>query len=80
MIFNYHLPQSFNHILEVVGGHGIRVDRVLCRHCQGSCGSKVARAGHRGNPRTHWWTLEMKGAVKLKIETYRTWLAFRTMR
>uniref|UniRef100_A0A3Q3VWQ5 DAGKc domain-containing protein n=1 Tax=Mola mola TaxID=94237 RepID=A0A3Q3VWQ5_MOLML len=40
-----------------------------------SCGSKVAGASRGGNPRTRWWTPEVKGAVKLKKETYRSWLA-----
>ncbi|KAK3512519.1 hypothetical protein QTP70_015647, partial [Hemibagrus guttatus] len=28
-----------------------------------------------GNPRTQWWTLEVRDAVKLKKESYRAWLA-----
>uniref|UniRef100_A0AAX7TE49 HECT domain-containing protein n=1 Tax=Astatotilapia calliptera TaxID=8154 RepID=A0AAX7TE49_ASTCA len=28
-----------------------------------------------GNPRTKWWTPEVKGATKLKKESYRAWLA-----
>ena len=39
-----------------------------------SCVSKVTGSSRGGNPRTRWWTPEMKGAVKLK-ETYRSWLA-----
>ncbi|KAK3515413.1 hypothetical protein QTP70_018873 [Hemibagrus guttatus] len=38
-----------------------------------SCGRKVSGAGH--NPRTQWWTLEVRDAVKLKKESYRAWLA-----
>ncbi|KAK3557953.1 hypothetical protein QTP86_003870 [Hemibagrus guttatus] len=40
-----------------------------------SCGRKVSGAGHGGNPRTQWWTLEVRDAVKLKKESYRAWLA-----
>ncbi|KAK3531414.1 hypothetical protein QTP70_019258 [Hemibagrus guttatus] len=40
-----------------------------------SCGRKVSGAGHGGNPRTHWLTLEVRDAVKLKKESYRAWLA-----
>ncbi|KAK3575581.1 hypothetical protein QTP86_030516 [Hemibagrus guttatus] len=32
-------------------------------------------AGRGGNPRTQWWTLEVRDAVKLKKESYRAWLA-----
>ncbi|KAK3519760.1 hypothetical protein QTP70_003905 [Hemibagrus guttatus] len=40
-----------------------------------SCGRKVSGAGRSGNPRTQWWTLEVRDAVKLKKESYRAWLA-----
>ncbi|KAK3514900.1 hypothetical protein QTP70_034583, partial [Hemibagrus guttatus] len=40
-----------------------------------SCGHKVSGAGRGGNPRTQWWTLEVRDAVKLKKESYRAWLA-----
>ncbi|KAK3511395.1 hypothetical protein QTP70_007230 [Hemibagrus guttatus] len=36
-----------------------------------SCGCKVSGAG----PRTPWWTLEVRDAVKPKKESYRAWLA-----
>ncbi|TWW77345.1 hypothetical protein D4764_12G0007350 [Takifugu flavidus] len=39
-----------------------------------SCGCKAAGAGRGGNPRTRWWTPEVRGAVKLKKEVYRSWL------
>ncbi|KAK3544500.1 hypothetical protein QTP86_013300 [Hemibagrus guttatus] len=35
-----------------------------------SCGRKVSGAGCGGNPRTQWWTLEVRDAVKLKKESY----------
>ncbi len=40
-----------------------------------SCGRKVSGACRSGNPRTRWWTLEVRDAVKLKKESYRAWLA-----
>ncbi|KAK3516010.1 hypothetical protein QTP70_000994 [Hemibagrus guttatus] len=40
-----------------------------------SCGRKVSGASRGGNPRTQWWTLEVRDAVKLKKESYRAWLA-----
>ncbi|KAK3529892.1 hypothetical protein QTP86_007210 [Hemibagrus guttatus] len=39
---------------------------------------KVSGAGHGGNPRTQWWTLEVRDAVKLKKESYQAWLAWGT--
>jgi len=47
---------------------------VLSRIAQ-SCGRKVSGACRGGNPRTWWWTPEVKDAVKLKKESYRAWLA-----
>ncbi|KAK3556392.1 hypothetical protein QTP70_007987 [Hemibagrus guttatus] len=43
-----------------------------------SCGRKVSGAGRGGNPRTQWWTLEVRDAVKLKKESYQAWLAWGT--
>ncbi|KAK3515257.1 hypothetical protein QTP70_013021, partial [Hemibagrus guttatus] len=43
-----------------------------------SCGRKVSGAGRGGNPRTQWWTLEVRDAIKLKKESYQAWLARRT--
>ena len=40
-----------------------------------SYGHKVSSACHGGNPRTRWWTPEVRDAVKLKKESYRAWLA-----
>ena len=40
-----------------------------------SCGRKVSGACRSGNPRTQWWTPEVRDAVKLKKESYRAWLA-----
>ncbi|KAK3531092.1 hypothetical protein QTP70_010365 [Hemibagrus guttatus] len=43
-----------------------------------SRGHKVSGAGCGSNPRTQWWTLEVRDAVKLKKESYRAWLAQET--
>ncbi|KAK3514795.1 hypothetical protein QTP70_032195, partial [Hemibagrus guttatus] len=43
-----------------------------------SCGCKVSGAGRGGNPRTQWWTLEVRDAIKLKKESYGAWLARET--
>ncbi|KAK9532994.1 hypothetical protein VZT92_010351 [Zoarces viviparus] len=40
-----------------------------------SCGRKVIGACRGGNPRTRWWTPEVREAVKLKKETFKAWLA-----
>ncbi|XP_072572600.1 uncharacterized protein [Paramormyrops kingsleyae] len=40
-----------------------------------SCGCRVVGASRGGNPRTRWWTPEVRGAVKLKKEAYRELLA-----
>ncbi|KAI3357006.1 hypothetical protein L3Q82_003643 [Scortum barcoo] len=40
-----------------------------------SCGRKVSGACRGGNPRTRWWTPEVRDAVRLKKESYRTMLA-----
>ena len=40
-----------------------------------SCGRKVSGACRGGNPRTRWWTPEVRDAVKLKKESYRAWMA-----
>ncbi|TWW67411.1 hypothetical protein D4764_02G0004520 [Takifugu flavidus] len=39
-----------------------------------SCGCKATGAGRGGNPRTRLWTPEVRGAVRLKKEAYRSWL------
>ncbi|KAI3372720.1 hypothetical protein L3Q82_023182 [Scortum barcoo] len=40
-----------------------------------SCGRKVSGACRGGNPRTRWWTPEVRDAVRLKKESYRAMLA-----
>ena len=43
-----------------------------------SFGNKVTGASSGGYARTRWWTPELKMAIKLKKETYRSWLTCRT--
>ena len=40
-----------------------------------SCGQKVLGASRGGNPRTPWWTMEVREAVRLKKEAYRGMLS-----
>lgn len=39
------------------------------------CGCKAAGASHSGNLRALWWTPNVKGAIKLKTEWHKAWLA-----
>ena len=78
MVLNSHLRRSFNHILEGAGSMESEwamltlplsrclLKAVVAMSLKASCGS---------NRRTRWWTPEVKVAVKLKKETYRSWLA-----
>ena len=38
-----------------------------------SCGLKDVGSRRSGNPRTCWWTPEMREAVKLKKESFEAW-------
>lgn len=42
--------------------------------------ARVVSEGPRrgGNPRTWWWTPEVRNVIRLKKESYRAWLARRT--
>ncbi|KAK3529276.1 hypothetical protein QTP70_024824 [Hemibagrus guttatus] len=81
-VFNSHLRESFNQIPREVGDiesewtmfSSSIVDAAIRR-----CGRKVSGAGRGSNPRTQWWTLEVRDAVKLKKESYRAWLAQETL-
>ncbi|KAI3373219.1 hypothetical protein L3Q82_006376 [Scortum barcoo] len=44
-----------------------------------SCGRKVSGACRGGNPEPRWWTPEVRDAVRLKKESYRTMLACGTL-
>ncbi|KAK3521565.1 hypothetical protein QTP70_013096 [Hemibagrus guttatus] len=72
-VFNSHLRESFNQIpreSEWTMFSSSIVDSAIW-----SCGCKVSGAGRGGNPRTQWWTLEVRDAVKLKKESYQACLA-----
>ncbi|KAK3511173.1 hypothetical protein QTP70_032217, partial [Hemibagrus guttatus] len=77
-VFNSHLRESFNQIPREVGdieSEWTMYSSSIVDAAIRSCGRKVAGAGRGGNPRTQWWTLEVRDAVKLKKESYRAWLA-----
>ncbi|KAK3525984.1 hypothetical protein QTP70_011818 [Hemibagrus guttatus] len=77
-VFNSHLRESFNQIPREVGdieSEWTMFSSSIVDAAIRSCGRKVSGAGHGGNPRTQWWTLEVRDAVKLKKESYRAWLA-----
>ncbi|KAK3514741.1 hypothetical protein QTP70_029691 [Hemibagrus guttatus] len=77
-VFNSHLRESFNQIPREVGdieSEWTMFSTSIVEAAIWSCGCKVSGAGCGGNPRTQWWTLEVRDAVKLKKESYRAWLA-----
>ncbi|KAK3568863.1 hypothetical protein QTP86_018965 [Hemibagrus guttatus] len=76
-VFNSHLRESFNQIPREVGdieSEWTMFSSSIVDAAIRSCGRKVSGAGRGGNPRTQWWTLEVRDAVKLK-ESYQAWLA-----
>ncbi|KAK3540887.1 hypothetical protein QTP86_003970 [Hemibagrus guttatus] len=77
-VFNSHLRESFNQIPREVGdieSEWTMFSTSIVDAAIRSCGRKVSGAGRGSNPRTQWWTLEVRVAVKLKKESYRAWLA-----
>ncbi|KAK3515089.1 hypothetical protein QTP70_006710 [Hemibagrus guttatus] len=80
-VFNSHLRESFNQIPREVWdieSEWTMFSSSIVDAAIRSCGRKVSGAGRGGNPRTQWWTLEVRDAVKLKKESYRAWLAWGT--
>ncbi|KAI3352718.1 hypothetical protein L3Q82_020174 [Scortum barcoo] len=79
--FNSHLRKSFSQIPREAGD--IESEWTMfsasivdaCDSSGPSCGRKVSGACCGGNPRTRWWTPEVRDAVRLKKESYRTMLA-----
>ncbi|KAK3553680.1 hypothetical protein QTP70_006888 [Hemibagrus guttatus] len=72
-VFNSHLRESFNQIPREVGdivSEWTMFSTSIVDAAIRSCGRKVSGAGRGGNPRTQWWTLEVRDAVKLKKESY----------
>ncbi|KAK3562899.1 hypothetical protein QTP86_011137 [Hemibagrus guttatus] len=77
-VFNSHLRESFNQIPREVGdieSEWTMFSSSIVDAAIRSCCRKVSGAGRGVNPRTHWWTLEVRVAVKLKKESYKAWLA-----
>ncbi|GAA6079479.1 uncharacterized protein LOC115409932, partial [Tachysurus ichikawai] len=73
-IFNSHLRQSFNQIPREVGdieSEWTMFSTSIVDAAARSCGRKASGACRGGNPRTRWWTPEVRDAVKLKKESYR---------
>ncbi|KAI3368534.1 hypothetical protein L3Q82_025543 [Scortum barcoo] len=78
MVFNSNLRQSFNCIPRVAGdmeSEWALFRAAIVEAATMSCGCKAAGASHGGNPRTHWWTPEVRGLSGLKKESYRAWMA-----
>uniref|UniRef100_A0A671USJ3 Endonuclease/exonuclease/phosphatase domain-containing protein n=1 Tax=Sparus aurata TaxID=8175 RepID=A0A671USJ3_SPAAU len=76
-IFNSHLRESFDQIPREAGdieSEWTMFSTSIVDAAVRSCGRKVSGARRDGNPRTRWWTPEVKVAVKLKKESYRAWL------
>ncbi|KAK3561099.1 hypothetical protein QTP86_028320 [Hemibagrus guttatus] len=68
-VFNSHLRESFNQIPREVGdieSEWTMFSSSIVDAAIWSCGRKVSGAGRGSNPRTQWWTLEVRNAVKLK--------------
>uniref|UniRef100_A0A671TEK4 Reverse transcriptase domain-containing protein n=1 Tax=Sparus aurata TaxID=8175 RepID=A0A671TEK4_SPAAU len=77
-IFNSHLRESFDQIPREAGdieSEWTMFSTSIVDAAVWSCGRKVSGACRGGNPRTRWWTPEVRVAVKLKKESYRAWLA-----
>ncbi|KAK3561732.1 hypothetical protein QTP86_012988 [Hemibagrus guttatus] len=80
-VFNSHLRESFNQIPREVGdieSEWTMLSSSIVDAAIRSCGRKVSGAGRGSNPRTQWWTLEVRDAVKLKKESYQACLAWGT--
>ena len=72
--FNSHLQESFDHVPGEAGdieSEWAMFRASIVKAADRSCGCKVVGAYRGGNSRTHWWTLAVRDAVKLK-ESYRT--------
>ena len=79
--FNSHLRESFEHVPGEAGD--IESEWAMFRSsiveaAARCCGCKVVGACRGGNPRTCWWTPEVRDAVKLKKGCYKDLLACRT--
>ncbi|KAK0143194.1 Craniofacial development protein 2 [Merluccius polli] len=76
--FNSHLRESFDHVPGEAGdieSEWAMFRASIVKAADQSCGCKVVGACRGGNSRTCWWTPAVRDAVKLKKESYRTFLA-----
>ncbi|KAK0156594.1 putative uncharacterized transposon-derived protein F52C9.6 [Merluccius polli] len=76
--FNSHLRESFDHVPGEAGdieSEWAMFRASIVKAADQSCGRKVVSACRGGNSRTRWWTPVVRDAVKLKKESYRTFLA-----
>ncbi|KAI3364790.1 hypothetical protein L3Q82_000917 [Scortum barcoo] len=77
-VFNSHLRKSFSQIPREAGdieSEWTMFSASIVDAAVRSCGRKVSGACRGGNPRTRWWTPEVRDAVRLKKESYRAMLA-----
>uniref|UniRef100_A0AAQ6IFT4 Endonuclease/exonuclease/phosphatase domain-containing protein n=1 Tax=Anabas testudineus TaxID=64144 RepID=A0AAQ6IFT4_ANATE len=77
-VFNSHLRESYNQVPRESGdieSEWTMFSTSIVNAAVRSCGRRVSGACRGGNPRTRWWTLEVREAVKLKKESYQAWLA-----
>ena len=76
--FNSHLRRDFSTIPVEVGDieHEWAMFKAsIAKAAVASCGQKVLGASRGGNPRTPWWTVVVREAVRLKKEAYRGMLS-----
>ncbi|KAI3355762.1 hypothetical protein L3Q82_004334 [Scortum barcoo] len=83
-VFNSHLRKSFSQIPREAGDIESEWTMFSASIVDDACSSKLWTLGRSlvpvvvaigGNPRTRWWTPEVRDAVRLKKESYRTMLA-----
>ncbi|KAI3372582.1 hypothetical protein L3Q82_023056, partial [Scortum barcoo] len=77
-VFNSHLRKSFSQIPREAGdieSEWTMFSASIVGAAVRSCGRKVSGACRGSNPRTWWWTPEVRDAIRLKKESYRTMLA-----
>ncbi|KAL7854802.1 hypothetical protein SRHO_G00169920 [Serrasalmus rhombeus] len=81
LIFNSHLRQNFDQIsgeVRDIDSEWAMFRSSIVEAADCSCGRKVVGACQGGNPRTRWWTPQVRDAIQLKKESYRAWLACKT--
>ncbi|KAK7916510.1 hypothetical protein WMY93_012271 [Mugilogobius chulae] len=79
--FNSHLRESFSQLPGETGdieSEWTMFSASIVNAAAQSCGRKVSGACRGGNPRTRWWTPEVRDAVRLKKECYKALLACST--